>query len=129
MDRFGILFRDIGAVAAACATEVEKPLGGLGADSPQRVWAGPTVLRLGLVLSPESGRGAATSRTRWVPPVSDARRYLCCIGGGNPRLFACGFGSATRFLNARQQERRPASFCGTATLCREVRRRYAERNG
>jgi hypothetical protein len=70
-----------------------KPLGGLGADSPQRVWAAPTVLRLGLVLSPEFGRGAATPRTRWVPPVSRAGRYLCCLGGGNPRVSRAGLGA------------------------------------
>jgi hypothetical protein len=52
----------------------------------------------------------ATSRTRWVPPVLKAWHYLCCVSGGNPRPFACGFGSA--WFYARQQERRPASFAG-----------------
>jgi hypothetical protein len=94
-DPLGTLFRDIGAVAAACITaELENPSGVWGQTAPTRVWAAPTVLRLGLVLSPESGRGAATPRTRWVPPVLKAWRYLCCVSGGNPRPFACGFGSA-----------------------------------
>lgn len=105
---------------------LKSPSGVWGQTAPTRVWAAPNVLRLGLVLSPESGRGAATSRTRRVPPVLKAWPYLCCVSGGNPRPFACGFGSA--WFYARQQERRPAFSCGTATLCREVRIRAAERN-
>ena len=86
-DRFGTLFRDTGAVAAACTTELENPSGVWGQTAPTRVWAAPTVLRLGLVLSPESGRGAATPRTRRVPPVLKSLAAICAASAGGTRVF------------------------------------------
>lgn len=106
------MVRDIGAVAAACTTEdLKNPSGVWGQTAPTRVWAAPTVLRLGLVLSPESGRGEATyPRAVGARPLSEFQPCRCGGSGGNPRCFACGFGSA--WFYARQQERRPASFAG-----------------
>lgn len=85
-------------------------LGGLGADSPQRVWAAPTVLRWGLVLSPEFGRGAATSRTRWVPPAIGTWPCRRGVVGGKPRLSRAGLGA--RGFTRDIKKRRPASFAG-----------------
>jgi hypothetical protein len=103
--------RDIGAVpAAGIIAEFEDRSGVWGQTAPTRVWAAPTVLRLGLVLSPEFGRGEATSRTRWVPPANKKSAPSVLRHRGEPTVFACGFGSA--WVYARQQERRPAHFAG-----------------
>jgi hypothetical protein len=58
-------FRDIGAVAAACTTELEKPLGGLGADSPHAGVGsahGLAVVVGSVALNPGGG---------WRPPARD----------------------------------------------------------
>ncbi len=106
---------------------VKNPSGVWGQTAPTRVWAAPTVLRLGLILSPESGRGAATSRTRRVPPRIECPALSVLRQRGEPGAFRVRVWERVVLrATARTQAR---AFCGTATSCREVRRRVAQRNG
>jgi hypothetical protein len=61
------------------------------------------------------------------PPMTGVGIYCRGLGGGNPRLSACGFGSARSY--ARQQERRPALFAGLPPCAGRCEDGAAERNG